>query len=243
MKFFNKKIRVSMTLAVSLLITLAAGFFVFSPKFSADTWYTILPYNPNRVVTLFSDNFSSGLSKWTQVYNGYGQILNENGVLSMAPKASTQPSETHAPLVMNSTSWGDYSFTVRMNTVSQLRTGSTPNAWEVGWVLFRMQDAGHSYYFVQKPNGIELGKYIPEAPYQYFLATAETPKLALGTWNTYKVILKGANIKILINGTQVINYTDPGPAGGKGPLWLSGKIGLYNEDAHVHYDDVVVTRP
>ncbi|MBM2820634.1 MAG: hypothetical protein HW405_394 [Candidatus Berkelbacteria bacterium] len=196
---------------------------------------------PTSTTSLFSDDFSSALAKWQQVYDGYGTITIQDGRLSMEPKVSTQSSETHAPLLMagNST-WGDYVYMVRMNTVKQLRTGSPANHWEVGWITFRMQDASRSYYFLQKPNGIELGKYIPESPYQYFLYTADNPKLTFGVWNTYKIAVKGANIKIWINGTQVVDYMDPGGATGPGP-WLTGKIGLYNEDAHVLYDDVLVT--
>lgn len=190
--------------------------------------------------TLFFDDFAGTLAKWQTVYDGYGTVGIENGLLSMAPKASTTAAETHAPLVMAGSAWGDITYTVRMNTISQLRTGSLPNPWEVGWILFRMQDASHSYYFAHKPNGIEMGKYIPGAPYQYFLYGTENPKLTLNTWNTYKIATKGANIKVWINNTQVIDYTEP-TDGSKGTSWYTGKIGLYNEDSHVHYDDVVVT--
>jgi len=184
--------------------------------------------------SLFSDNFSGTLSKWQQVYNGYGTVQIESGLLSMSPQASVMPSETHAPLVTaGSTAWGDYIYDVQMNSVQQLRTGSAPNPWEVGWILFRYVDATNFYYFLEKPNGIELGKLVNGS--QVFLATAEAPKLAINTWHTYKVTLKGANIKIAIDGTQIVNYTDSASP------FLTGKVGLYNEDAHVHYDNVFVT--
>lgn len=202
-----------------------------SPRLSSSP----TPSSTSSPATLLFDDFSGTLSKWQIVYTGYGSVGIENGTLSMAPMVSTQTSETHAPLIMSTNSWGDYIYTVKMNTVSQLRTGSAPNAWEVGWILFRMQDAGHSYYFVHKPNGLELGKYIPEAPYQYFLATADAPRLVLNQWNTYKIAVHGANIKVYINGALYFDYTDASP-------WLSGKVGLYNEDAHVHYDDVSVVQ-
>lgn len=195
---------------------------------------TPTPTPTSSSTTLFSDNLSADLSKWLTVYTGYGTVAIENGQLSMAPQASTSPSETHAPLVAaGDLAWKDYIYSVQMNTIQQLRTGSTPNPWEVGWILFRYQDAKHFYYFIPKTNGIELGKFVNDT--QTFLATADSPKLTLNTLGTYKITLKGGNIKISVNGTQVIDYTDS-----SGPL-LTGKIGLYNEDAHVHYDNVTVT--
>lgn len=208
---------------------------VISP--SASTSSSPSPSSPSPTATLFSDDFSGNLSKWQIVYTGYGTVQIENGQLMMAPKASTQASETHAPLVVaGDTAWKDYIFNVKMNTVQQLRTGSAPNPWEVGWLVFRYVDSTHFYYFVQKTNGIELGRVDPSGTGgQIFLYTAGTPKLVIGQYNDYQVTLKGNNIKISINGTQVVNYTDT-----SNPL-LSGKIGLYNEDAKVYYDNVVVT--
>ncbi len=59
--------------------------------------------------------------------------------------------------------------------------------------------------------------------------------MTIGQWDDYKIIVKDANIQVYINGSRVINHTD-----NSSPL-LSGRIGLYNEDAKVYYDDVKVT--
>lgn len=193
------------------------------------------PGSPSPTQTLFSDDFSGTLSKWQIVYTGYGTVGIENGELSMASKASTQPSETHAPLVIaGDANWGDYTFTLRMNTLQQLRTGSAPNPWEVGWIPFRMPDQSNFYYFILKTNGIELGKAM-SGDQQKFFVTQDNPKLTLNQWNDFKIVLKGANIKVYVNNSLVADYTDTSSP------FLSGKIGLYNEDAHVHYDNVVVT--
>ena len=189
-------------------------------------------------MNLFTDDFSGTLSKWEIVYTGYGTVGIENGLLSMAPMVAKALSETHAPLVaVNSNSWNstwnDYSFSVKMNTTQQLRVGSTPNPWEVGWLLFRYSDAQHFYYFSQKTNGIELGKFNNGS--QTFLATADNPKLTLNTWNTYKIVVKANNIKVSINGTQVVDYTD------NSTPYLTGRVGLYNEDAETLSDNVAVT--
>ena len=209
-----------------------------TPSISASKSPSPSPSPTPSPSNLFSDDFSGTLSKWEIVYTGFGTVAIENGLLSMAPMVSKNSLETHAPLVaVNDSSWNnawkDYIYTLRMNTVEQLR-GNNPNPWEVGWIIFRYQDAQNFYYFVQKTNGIELGRFNNNT--QRFMYTADTPKLSLNAWNTYKIAVKGANIKISINGTQVVDYTDTAA-----DTILDGKIGLYNEDAHVHYDDVVVT--
>ncbi len=184
---------------------------------------------------LFSDNFSGDLSKWVIAWDGYGTVKIENGALMMAPKASTSPSETHSALVRaGSQSWGDYTYNLKMNTVEQLRIGSAPNHWEVGWITFRHQDNSRFYYFIFKPNGIELGKALGNDQ-QAFFVTESSPRLQLNKWNNYKIVLQGANIKVYIDGTLVANYTDTNNP------FLTGGIGLYNEDAKVYYDDVKVT--
>ncbi len=184
--------------------------------------------------TLFSDDFSGNMSKWEEVYDGYGTVRITNGLLEMTPKVATSAGTTHAPLVAaGNTSWDDYTLNLKMKTVDQLRTGSTPNPWEVGWVLFRYQDAKHFYYLIYKPNGVELGKFVNDK--QTFLATTSDPRMNIGSWDDYKIVVSGNNIKVYINDSKVIEATD-----GDSPL-MTGKIGLYNEDAKVYYDDVVVT--
>ncbi len=207
---------------------------ISTPTLTPTKTPTPTPTSSTAAATFFSDDFSGTLSKWQIVYTGYGTVAIVNSQLSMAPQVSTSSSETHSALVAaGDLSWTDYVLSVQMNTLQQLRTGSTPNPWEVGWILFRYQDAQHFYYFIPKTNGIELGKFVNGT--QTFLATADTPKLTLNTLNTYKVALKGNNIQIFVDGTLVLNYTDASSS------FLSGKIGLYDEDAHVLYDNMAVT--
>jgi len=181
--------------------------------------------------TLFSDDFSGDLSKWQVVYTSANIVSDQ---LSLIPSNQTYnlPTDTHAPLIVaGDTAWKDYVYNVKMKTVKQLRP-SNPNPWEVGWILFRYQDAQHFYYFIPKINGIELGKFINGA--QTFLYTNDNPKLSLNNWNSYKISVDGSNIKIYTNGSKIIDYTDSSPIS-------SGKIGLYNEDAETLNDNVLVT--
>jgi hypothetical protein len=185
-------------------------------------------------------NWSEGSAhgSWVSVFGGYGQTGIESdgasgNVLSVAPKASVSPSDTHAALVRSASSFADIDATVRVRTVQQLRTGSAPNPWEVGWVLWHYTDNTHFYYFIAKPNGWELGKEDPAYPgAQRFLAAGSSPTYPVGAWNTVHVRQVGSSITVSVNGVQVVSFTDSERPYG------SGTFGLYSEDAHVHFDDV-----
>lgn len=182
------------------------------------------------LATLFSDDFSTTLSKWQVVYQ---TASIQSGQLDLIPLYQTynSPSDTHAPLIVaGDTAWKDYVFNVTMKTTRHLRP-SNPNPWEVGWLIFRYVDSKNFYYFIHKTNGIELGKLVNGS--QQFIYTAGTPQLAIGSSHTYKVVLKGSNIKIYIDGAQVVNVNDSS--------FSAGEIGLYNEDSETLSDNVLVT--
>ena len=154
--------------------------------------------------------------------------------MTQTPKVATQPSVTHASLATSTTSFEDIDLTVRMRTVSQLRTGSAPNPWEVPWLLWHYTDNYHFYYVILKPNGWELGKEDPAYPgAQRFLATGGG-SFAVGPWYTVRVRQVGNTMTVWANGTELVTFTD-----NERP-YASGRLGLYNEDSHVHFDDVVV---
>ncbi len=64
------------------------------------------------------------------------------------------------------------------------------------------------------------------------------PKMTIGTWNTIRVRQVNATIDVWVNGFQVISglVDSPGPAGDQ--PYTTGKIGMYNEDAYVNFDNV-----
>lgn len=159
-----------------------------------------------------------------------------NQMIDLTPMASTTSSETHAALVTTVSSWGDFDTTVTMNTVQQLRTGSTPNPWEVAWLAWHYTDNDHFYYFTLKPNGWELGKRDPSYPGgQRFLATGSTPTLTIGSPTIVRVRQVGNAIGIYLNnGAQLAYFEDLETP------YLSGKVGFYTEDAEVRFDDLSV---
>ena len=193
---------------------------------------------------------------WYVDYNGYGTtgIGARSGGTKyhyQKPKASTRPSETHASMVVTREMFNGVDMTIRQRTVAQLRKNSMPNPWEVAWTVWGYTDDEHYYYFVFKPNGVELGKVDPGCADggwggQCYLYTSSTPRMAVGTWNTIRVRQVDATIDVWVNGKQVVKGLTDTPALSEGTRpHLSGKIGMYNEDAHVRFDDVRAssTRP
>src|SRR4051794_8419744 len=181
----------------------------------------------------------SRVGGWTSIYNGYGLNnveVDGTKVLSESPLVSTRAGDTHASLVVTSNAYGDFDATVRMKTVSQLRIGSAPNPWEVGWVLWHHSDDEHFYSFVPKPNGWELGKEDPAYPgAQRYLATGSSPTFPIGRWYTVRIRQVGSTMTVWVDGVQIVTATDT-----QRP-YASGAFGLYNEDSHVRFDDVHIS--
>ena len=200
------------------------------------------------------DNQTSPNGKWFNKYNGFGAsgavivtplitapTTNNNTVFFEKPKSSTNPNETHAVLTLTTQTYDDVEMQLKVKTNEQLRQNSTPNPWEVAWIMWRFQDDWHHYYFIFKPNGIELGKKQNEnqAEEQIFLYTANEPQLNINEWNTWHMKMSGNHIEIwlkMADGSwqSVVDYHD------NAPILGPGNIGLYTEDAHVHFDDVYI---
>lgn len=177
---------------------------------------------------------------WYSRYNGYGTVTVEadgDQVLSLSPKAATTSGTTHAALVLSTMRFNDIDFTVQVKTATQLRT-PVPNAWESGWVLWHFTDDTHFYYVALKPNGIEVGKEDPAYPgAQRFLVTLSNPSFAVGHWYTVRVKHVGTTFSIWIDGTLVTTFTDT-----ERP-YTGGTVGLYTEDADVHFNNFSARQP
>lgn len=169
---------------------------------------------------------------WTVEYDGYGNVAVEDGAASLEPRAVRTRSKTSAVLALAGTSdWRDYTFTVKMKLQRQLRKNSPPNPWESGWLMFRYEGEGRSYYLAHKTNGLELGKLVPPAGKgQEFLVTKPAPPAVPGRWYDYRIEVRGPTIKVYVDGNPRISYTDSNPIS-------SGRVGLYTEDAHVLFRD------
>lgn len=153
--------------------------------------------------------------------------------ITLASTPPTAPAETHSALVTSRRQWQDQRITVTTQTLAQLRTGSAPNPWEVGWVMFRFRDLANYYYFILKTNGFELGKK-QGSDAQIFLATGDSPALEPGVPYRVVVDVRGARIRVSVDGTQVLDFTDPHP------LAAAGSVGLYEEDSQVRFTSLAV---
>lgn len=208
---------------------------------------------PSTGTTLFFDDFSSQaitgcmsddtvIGSWISVYNGYGcnsiVAIPEGRAMSQKPMASTQPDETHAGLYLGPQFSGSYTYEATVKTQEQLRLNSAPNAWEVAWLVWNYTDDTHFYYFAPKTNGWELGKEDPAYPgAQRYLATGSYPTYPIGQWLNVKIIQNGNVISVSVNGVPLTTFTD-----NERP-YSTGRIGFYNEDAHVYLKSVKVTAP
>lgn len=183
--------------------------------------------------TTWQDGHTYG--QWKDQFGGYGVIEPIGTNLSMQPEVSTLPSKTSSCLVTSVPTYGDFTASTDMMTIKQLRTGSPPNPWEVAWFLWAYTDTTHFYYVLLKPNGWELGKEDPAYPgSQRFLASGTSPTFPIMLPYAVEVIQNGANMTVNVDGKQLVSFTDM-----QNP-YLSGSVGLYCEDAHVQFGQVVV---
>ena len=198
---------------------------------------------------VLADGDESPNGKWLDRYNGHGSsgtvttTVSGNEIFFQKPKASVFPSETHAALTLTAQEYEDVDIYLKVRTVQQLRQNSPPNPWEVAWVMWRYQDDWHHYYFIFKPNGIELGKKQNDerVEEQIFLFTANEPQLAVNRWNIWNIRMVDNHIevwlKVGLSWKNVVDYYDR-----NNPIEGPGRVGLYNEDAHVQFDNVYLTR-
>jgi len=176
---------------------------------------------------------------WQVRFNGLGTVsvaVEFSNVLSLLPQTATAATETHAGLVVSTANVEDGVFSVDMRTVRQLRAVA-PNPHEVGWVVVRYTDDAHFYYLILKPNGWELGKRDPAYPGgQRFLTTGSSPVYPVGGSHNVEIKTVGATVDVHVDGVALTSFTDT-----ESP-YLSGRVGLYAEDAEVHFDNALVAR-
>jgi len=188
--------------------------------------------------TCLSDGTTFG--PWTDVFGGGGctkiTTVGSNNVLELSPTAAGSSGNTYSSLTKLFSTSGDIYVSVNLKTVQQLRT--TPNPWEVGWVLWNYTDNNHFYYFIPKTNGWELGKetLVNGVQTQVFLATGSSPTYPINNSYTVEIQQVGSTITVWVNGTQVTSYTDSGG-------YTSGSVAVYTEDAKVDFYNITATAP
>ncbi|MCP4873430.1 MAG: calcium-binding protein [Proteobacteria bacterium] len=173
---------------------------------------------------------------WTTVFDGYGDVFIEDGALVTRPQASLRPEETHAALVATVDHFEDVEVEAVVTTREQLREGSEPNPWETGWVMWNYTTNTSFYYVALKTNGWEIGKGDPSYPgAQRFLADGRDLTFEVGQDVAVRVRQVGSTIALWIDGDFIGSWQDH-----ERPLH-EGAVALYNEDAAVAFDDIVVS--
>jgi 3-keto-disaccharide hydrolase len=171
---------------------------------------------------------------WRVAYAGYGAVLLGRRTVTLRPAGPSGPASTHAALALSRRSWRDLAIDVRVRTVRQLRRPD-PNPWEVGWLLWHYTSGTRFYYVALKPTGWEVGKEDPGFPGdQRFLATGTHPRFPPGRWYQVRVRQAGPVITIWVDGVRLIRLTDT-----RQP-YLSGRVGLYAEDASAMFQPVSI---
>ncbi|MEZ0164756.1 calcium-binding protein [Kineococcus sp. LSe6-4] len=172
---------------------------------------------------------------WRAVFDGEGRTTSDGSSITLSPRPAARAGVTHAGLVVSVGSYRDVRFSVRMHTLRQLRTGTAPNPWEVGWVVWHYEGPQRFYYFVLKPNGWELGKADPRWPgAQRFLATGPSPAEG-GRAHDVVVRQVGATVTVDVDGAAVVEFTDTDSP------YPGGSVGVYSEDAEVEFGDLTAT--
>jgi hypothetical protein len=153
--------------------------------------------------------------------------------VTLSSTPPTTAAETHSSLITTKRTWQDSTISFAATTQQQLRLGTAPNPWEVGWVLFRFQDLANYYWFMLKTNGFELGKK-QGSDEQIFLATGDLPAAAVGQTRQIRVRAQGPRIQVFVDGSKVVDYVDPKPLG-------AGSVGLYEEDSQARFDSLSIS--
>lgn len=198
------------------------------------------PIAQARVVSSYQTG-TWGSAQFTELWNGYGYTNWTNGLLTMSPEVATSPSETHSSFVLSTTRLTQpYHVHAHMTTTAQLRTGSSPNPWEVGWIAFGYTN-GKFKYLILKPDGhgIELGESLGNNG-QNFLWTSPfgQSSFPINQARDIDLIARNNVLTVNVNGATVLTYK----ISSKDMLGLAGKVGFYTEDATVQVSNISVTQ-
>jgi len=168
---------------------------------------------------------------WTVRYTGYGKVTSDDGTITLEPQAAGDHDITHGGLVHTTGQCRDADFSVTLNTETQVRQES-PNTWEVGWVLWNFQSDTQFYAVALKPNGWEISKQDPDyTGNQRFLASGDTPTFPIGHDYTVTVTQDDGSMTVTADGHELATIVD------EETPYREGSIGLYTEDARVHFFD------
>lgn len=161
-----------------------------------------------------------------------GLVINPASVSASTHETAAALVLCKHPASLNAT---DFAFRCAMTVDRQLRQGTPPNPWEVGWIGFNWTyDAAgkkKTNFFVAKTNGIQLENSFDEIG-ETFLFTAPLPTIQVGTYYDIQLIKQGKNLKAWVDGNVVLDITNPNLYN------VPGQLAFYSEDAVVRFQNV-----
>lgn len=214
------------------------------------------------------DDFSEGIysldnyevspnGKWYHWYSGSQLEPGNQGVrhstttlgnvFMLESPAPVNEGQTYSSLTLSTRSYKNFHMNLDVRTASQTREGSPPNPWEVAWIFWHAigkgtdeMDRTHFYYFLVKTNGVDIGKYDggtnPES--QKIIANKYYPRETsiynkIGDWQNWDITVLNDHMIIKVNNTIAFDIID-------NASFVSGRIGLYNEDAKTEFRNVYI---
>jgi len=176
---------------------------------------------------------------WRVVFTGHGRVtVAPGGAALLAPQRATAPGVTHAALVVSARRYQDFTATVTVRTLRQLRHGTAgaPHPWEVGWVLWHFTGSRHFYALTLEARGWVLSKQDPAyRGGERFLASGHTPGFPLGRVHQVRISQAGPTMTIRADGHLLTRFTDA-----QRP-YLTGAFGLYCEDSLAQFQAVHIS--
>ena len=174
---------------------------------------------------------------WTCLADAGATIYLDADSFSHDLYVSSPASSTSGPnlsLIVTAETFGDLDLTLRINTILQTRAPVTAPE-DVTWIIWHLSDASHYYYFIPKIGGWELGKV--SGTTRTILASGTSPTYILNNWYLVRVRQVGSVIWIWIDGRFVATATDSAAP------YLTGSVGIAQQDTHTRLDDVTLRQP
>jgi hypothetical protein len=182
---------------------------------------------------------SHGSGSWRTVFTGQGQVTGTmpGRAILLSPARATAPGITHAALVVSARRYQDFTATLTVRTLRQLRHGAAgaPHPWEVGWVLWHFTGRSHFYALTLEAHGWVLSKQDPAyRGDERFLASGRTPGFPVGRAHRVQITQAGPTMTIRADGHLLTRFTDT-----QRP-YLTGALGLYCEDSVAQFQAIGV---
>ncbi len=209
-----------------------ALFFIFQSVADVDTSYLTWPKTEIPMRPSF----------WQTQYDGHGQVVFKNNVLTFAPRPLIA-NETTAALLLSTLEIPAESFYLKIFYEVTEQYRPVPNSWETLWIFWAYQKNGphkDTAYLIAKKSGYEVGHAFSETGQNFIFtsnfAAAPEPKYLTKTIE----ILKH-------NGLSFRNHTGSWNHVPDEKLKLipsrKAPIGLYSEDAKIKVFAVEVRMP